>query len=291
MSSAAFSRPKDCRRPPALDSEQLALLKEQLSVQAGIKINSTHDVIGLCIRERMEYLNVNSADRYLEIFDDSINARAEWLALIDLLTVKETRFFRQPAAFECLAEHVEALVKNGSREAKEFSFWSAGCSHGHELYSMAMVVESIFAQGEPWLEWHGIGTDLSFQAISASQQGVYHEDCLGSIPPSYRHRYMEQKLGNRMKVSEEILSRTHFFHSNLLHVDSAPFADFNAIFCQNVLIYFPRKKQHWIIDQLVARLSHEGILILGAGEDAGWQNDNVQRLQWPGVCAYKKIGD
>lgn len=291
MSSAAFSRPVDDRRPPILGAEQLALLKEQLRAQAGIKINSTHDVIGLCIRERMEYLGIKDAQRYLAVFDDSINARAEWLALIDLLTVKETRFFRQPEAFDCLGQHVESLVESGSREAKEFSFWSAGCSYGHELYSMAMVVESIFSKGKPWLEWHGIGTDISFQAISASQQGVYHEDALRTLPPVYQHRFMEQKLGNRMKVSEEILSRTHFFHSNLLHVDSAPFSDFNVIFCQNVLIYFPREKQRWIIDQLVARLNEKGLLILGAGEDAGWQNERVQRLQWPGVCAYQKIGD
>lgn len=291
MSSAAFSRLVDDRRPPVLGTQQLSLLKEQLRIQAGITINSTHDVIGLCIRERMEYLNITDAQRYLAIFDESINARAEWLALIDLLTVKETRFFRQSEAFECLKQHVQALVETGSSMAKEFSFWSAGCSHGNELYSMAMVVESVFSKGEPWLEWHGIGTDLSFQAISASQQGVYHEDCLETIPSPYRHQYMEQKLGNRVKVSEDIRSRTHFFHSNLLHVDSAPFADFNAIFCQNVLIYFPREKQHWIIDQLVERLNSEGLLILGAGEDAGWQNEHVQRLKWPGVCAYQKIGD
>jgi type IV pilus assembly protein PilK len=154
---------------------------------------------------------------------------------------------------------------------------------------MAMVVESVICRGEPWLEWHGIGTDISFQAISASQQGVYHEDSVAFIPAPYRHRYMDQKLGNRMKVSDEIRSRTHFFHSNLLHVDSAPFADFNAIFCQNVLIYFSRDTQRWIIDQLVERLKPGGLLVLGAGEDAGWVNSEVERESWPGVCAYTKL--
>lgn len=289
MSSAAFSRPADTRRPPALRTEQLALLKEQLRVQAGIRIDSSQDVIGLCIHERMDYLAITDVERYLAVFDDSINARAEWLALIDLLTVKETRFFRQPEAFECLEHHVRSQVQDLPRTSPEFSFWSAGCSHGHELYSMAMVVESILSEGKPWLEWHGIGTDISFQAISASVQGVYHEDSLAFIPSAYRHRYMEQKLGNRMKVAEDIRSRTHFFHSNLLHVDCAPFADFNAIFCQNVLIYFSRDTQRWIIDQLVSRLSEGGLLVLGAGEDVGWHNESVRRLQWPGVCAYQKL--
>ena len=68
----------------------------------------------------------------------------------------------------------------------------------------------------------------------------------------------------------------------------APFADFNVIFCQNVLIYFEREKQRWIIDQLADRLRNGGLLILGAGEDVRWLNQSMRRVQWPGVCAYKK---
>ena len=41
---------------------------------------------------------------------------------------------------------------------------------------------------------------------------------------------------------------------------------------------------------VVERLRTGGLLILGAGEDVCWLNDSVQRLQWPGVCAYIKIG-
>lgn len=290
MTPAAVLRSTALRRPPALRTEQLGMLTQQLHAQAGIRVDSTHDVIGLCIRDRMEYLGLHEVDEYLATLDDSINARAEWLALIDLLTVKETRFFRQSEAFDCLKEYVTNLVASGPAP-KEFSFWSAGCSHGHELYSMAMVVESIISKSKPWLEWHGIGTDISFKAIQQAQQGVYEESRLDSVPAAYGNVYLEQKLGGRMKVTEELLSRTHFFHSNLLHLDSAPFADFNAVFCQNVLIYFPRDRQRWIIDQLVGRLRVGGLLVLGAGEDAGWINNRVRRCDWPGVCAYEKIGD
>ena len=94
----------------------------------------------------------------------------------------------------------------------------------------------------------------------------------------------------RVGVTPAIRAHTHFFHSNLLHVNSAPFADFNIIFCQNVLIYFERDKQRWIIDQLVDRLREGGLLVLGAGEDVRWLNPNMRRVQWPGVCAYKKTG-
>lgn len=265
------------------------MLMKKLHAHAGISVDSTKSVISECIQARMAYLGINDIERYLAAFDDSINARAEWLALIDLLTVKETRFFRQPEAFNCLAQYVDALLTSGPAPS-ELSFWSAGCSHGQELYSMAMVVESIASRHQPWLQWHGIGTDISFKAVREAQQGIYPEAATNDIPRLYRDGYMDHKLGGRRKVIDSVRARTHFFHSNLLHVDSAPFADFNIIFCQNVLIYFERERQRWIIDQLVERLRTGGLLILGAGEDVSWLNEDVHRLQWPGVCAYRKTG-
>ncbi len=265
------------------------MLMQKLHTDAGISIDSTKNVIAGCLQARMEYLGVNEIDTYLATFDDSINARAEWLALIDLLTVKETRFFRQPEAFDCLAQYVDALLTTGPAPS-ELSFWSAGCSLGQELYSMAMVVDSVVSRHKPWLQWHGIGTDISFNAVYQAQQGIYPEAAMASIPEVLRDSYMDHKLGERRKVTETIRARTHFFHSNLLHVDGAPFADFNVIFCQNVLIYFSRERQRWIIDQLVERLRTGGLLVLGAGEDVSWLNQSVCRLSWPGVCAYKKTG-
>jgi chemotaxis methyl-accepting protein methylase len=274
---------------PDLKSEQLGMLMQKLHTHAGISIDSTQSVIAGCIQARMKYLGVNEVEGYLATFDDSINARAEWLALIDLMTVKETRFFRQPEAYQCLARYLNALLTTGPAPS-ELSFWSAGCSHGQELYSMAMVAESIVARHKPWLQWHGIGTDISFSAIHHAQQAIYPEAAMNSIPLEFRDSYMDEKLGGRRKVTDSIRAKTHFFHSNLLHVDGAPFADFNIIFCQNVLIYFERDRQRWIIDQLVNRLRVGGLLILGAGEDVSWLNRSVLRLQWPGVCAYKKTG-
>lgn len=277
------------RRAPDLGGEQMSSLLQRLHAHAGIQVDSTNSVVAGCVAARMDYLGLGDVQQYMAVFDDSFNARAEWLALIDLLTVKETRFFRQPDAYNCLGEYVQELLTSGPAPS-ELSFWSAGCSLGQELYSMAMVVESIASQHKPWLQWHGIGTDISFRAIAHAQQAIYPEAAMEFIPLRYREKYMDQKLGGRCKVSQDIRARTHFFHSNLLHVDSAPFADFNIIFCQNVLIYFERDRQRWIIDALVERLRVGGLLILGAGEDVSWLHHDVRRLSWPGVCAYKKTG-
>jgi type IV pilus assembly protein PilK len=91
------------QRHQTINSDQFAMLMNHSLIYAGIKIESPQFVIETKIRERM--LEVGAVDLcdYMAIFDEGINARAEWLALIDLLTVKETRFFRQPEAFQGLA--------------------------------------------------------------------------------------------------------------------------------------------------------------------------------------------
>lgn len=276
-------------RPATIKGTQLRTLMQQLRTHAGIKIDSSQAVIEGCIARRMACLEIQEMDDYLSQLDQGIGARAEWLALIDLLTVKETRFFRQLAAYECVADYVEELFAQGPAPS-EFSFWSAGCATGQELYSLAMVVENVLRSQQPWLEWHGIGTDISFMAINEAQRGRYHLPEPRSIPARYRQAFMEQLPCGNWQVSADIKARTHFFHSNLLHASSAPFNDFNIVFCQNVLIYFEREKQRWIIDQLVDRLREGGLLVLGAGEDVRWLNSNMRRVHFPGVCAYQKVG-
>lgn len=277
------------RRAPSIGGKQLGQLMQALRTHAGITVDSTPGVVACHVRERMEHLGLCDIDAYLALLDDSIAARAERLALTDLMTVKETRFFRQPTAFQVLSQYFEQMLGSNETPA-EVSFWSAGCATGQELYSMAMVAEAVFGREEPRLEWHGIGSDLSYRAIVQAREGVYPEQVLDAIPVQYRGRFMDPKLGGRVSVADAIRHRTHFFHSNLLHVDAAPFASFNVIFCQNVLIYFPREQRGKIIDQLVDRLGPRGLLVLGPGEDVSWQNPHVERLVSPGVCAYRKNG-
>ena len=276
-------------RAPDIGGPQLRLLKQALLTHAGITVDSTPGVVAGYVRDRMDYLGLCDVDAYLDLLGDSIAARAERVALTDLMTVKETRFFRQPGAFQVLTQYFEKLL-DAAQTPAEISFWSAGCATGQELYSMAMVAESVFSQGEPRREWHGIGSDLSYRAIVQAREGVYAERAQESIPARYRARFLDPKLGGRVRVTDAIRHRTHFFHSNLLHVEAAPFASFNAIFCQNVLIYFPREQRGKIIDQLVDRLGPGGLLVLGPGEDVSWQNSQVERLLSPGVCAYRKNG-
>ena len=80
MNAIALKRPG-----PGIGAEQMVLLMQRLRRHAGIKIESPQQVIEDHIRERMSLLDIADMQDYLKLFDASISARAEWLALVDLL--------------------------------------------------------------------------------------------------------------------------------------------------------------------------------------------------------------
>ena len=177
--------------------------------------------------------------------------------------------------------------------ARLFGFRSSsvisGCSTGQEAYSLGMTIEHVIRRHQPWLQWHGIGTDISFEAINHAQRAVFEFDAVRDVPLEYRNWYLDRDVTGGWRVAQSILSQTHFFHSNLLHIASAPFAMFDVVFCQNVLIYFDRATRLAILDELFARTRSQGLLILGAGEDIGWSADGAERIAQRGVTAFKKL--
>ena len=135
----------------------------------------------------------------------------------------KTRFFRQPEAMACVADYLKELL-DCDDAPREISFWSAGCSTGQESYSLGMVVEDILRRHSPFYEWHGVGTDLSFQAIHNAQTGRYRAQAVEQLPERYRNSYMTRLDHWDYRVADDIRTRCHFFHSNLLHSADAPLA-------------------------------------------------------------------
>ncbi len=276
-------------RPPVLASDQMAYVLRELKSLAGIRVDSPGGVIGGHILDRMNRLGLDDLEGYFHEVDTGIGGRAEKIALSDLLTVKETRFFRQRQTYTCVADYMNtwsASAKSGS----EFMFWSAGCSTGQELYSLAMVVDHALSTAKTGVAWYGLGTDLSYRALSIARQGIYDGREASHIPSELSELYTELKLGDRIRVSEQIIRNTEFKHSNLLYVDSVPSTNIDVVCCQNVLIYFEKEQRHWICNQLLSRVKKGGLLILGAGEDAHWSNPQAKKIRWPGVGAYVRTG-
>ena len=64
-------------------------------------------------------------------------------------------------------------MRGSGRDAqRELVVWSAGCSTGEEVYTLAMVLADAGEKG-PRLRFSILGTDLSTEVLAVARRAVY----------------------------------------------------------------------------------------------------------------------
>jgi chemotaxis protein methyltransferase CheR len=186
--------------------------------------------------------------------------------LIDLSTVNHTAFFREPAHFTLVAEHVTGLLKEGA--TLPVRIWSAGCSTGQEPYSMAMVL----AETVPGLSPQRVeiwASDLSLEVLKAAARAIYNENEVKGVAPGRLRRFFLRGRGPRdgsFRVVPEIRDLIKFRHIDLRNPTWPLPNDFHIIFCRNVSIYFAEDERMTLMDRLAQHLRPGGWLAMGNGE-------------------------
>jgi two-component system, chemotaxis family, CheB/CheR fusion protein len=68
---------------------------------------------------------------------------AEYAALLDVLLINVTRFFRGPEAWQVICSRVLPRLTDRRGPARTLRLWSAGCSSGEEAFTAAMCVSDV----------------------------------------------------------------------------------------------------------------------------------------------------
>ena len=241
----------------------------------------------LKLEKRMADLDVSSWEDYYHFL--SVN-QEEFLTFAALMTVNKTNFFREEKHFGILRDH--ALATWEKKPQQKFLCWSAACSTGEEVYSMAMTLHELKAQNHlKYLDYGILGTDINRDVLSQGESGVYSEDVvLREVPPHLLKRYFWRGKGSQdglYKVDEELRSHTKFRLFNLVKADDSPQVKFDIIFLRNVLIYFNPLIQKQVIVTVARHLSPSGLLCLGLCER---MPDSVQGFQALGASVYRYEG-
>ncbi|RME13169.1 MAG: protein-glutamate O-methyltransferase CheR [Ardenticatenia bacterium] len=174
------------------------------------------------------------------------------------LTINVTTFFRDPELWDLL--RVRFLPQMAERRSI-LHVWSAGCSYGHEAYSLAILF-SEYAQKRLFFRiW---ATDIDQAALHATKQGgPYSEKDLVNVPPNLRERYFREKNG-AFWVIPRLRAYVRAEYHNLLSdpIDAA----FDMIVCRNVVIYFDQQAKKTLYRRLALALRPQGLLFVGASE-------------------------
>lgn len=264
---------------PLTDAE-FALFQKLIYDWAGIHMPDTKKtLISSRLLKRLRHYGMQSYSEYLRLVRAEENY-AERQMMINLLTTNETYFFRELRHFEWLREHA-AAHHNGS-----FRVWSAACSSGQEVYSIAMVLSDVLGE----TGWHALGTDISEKMLTQALSATYPIEMAEEIPLHYRKRYCLKGTGNeqgKFCIAPPLLENIRFKHLNLLEHKPGSFGLFDVIFLRNAMIYFDRATRKKVAESLAESLKPEGILVIGHAESLHGITDELKAIK-PTLYVRKK---
>jgi chemotaxis protein methyltransferase CheR len=241
--------------------EACSIVEKATGVQFGPK---QQKMVESRLQRRLSDLGFKEFSQYLSYLAENYDKEKE--ELISLLTTHHTYFFREFVHFEFLESALPNLMNNAKKRGGEkIEIWSAACSRGQEVYSLAMHIKA----HAPAFPFHILGTDVDRDSVKVAENGVYKYEEIKEVPLHYLGDHWSRgsgKISDYVKAKKSIRDNCEFLSGNLL--DLSPFQNrkFDVIFCRNVFIYFTLDQVKLITDQLRERLHPGGILIIGLSE-------------------------
>lgn len=276
------------QKTPDLTQDQFLCWQSLLEQKTGINFSLHKSILQTGLNQRMRQVECDDYQQYYSLVLDEKSGSIEWIALLNSLTVGETRFFRHPEAFDYLEHYLIDRFRLCSWQKRPLEIWSVGCSTGEETYSLAMLAQTCLDARNSTQYFGVIGSDISIAALADARKGIYQTRKLQYIDPILKSRFFEPFNRLESRVVNTLRDRICFVRANMMELDSAPIENMDVIFCQNVLVYFRRDRQHYVLNQLAKRLRPGGVLITGVGETAGWKNNTVEPVADKRIQAYIK---
>lgn len=253
-------------RGPKLQLEEFRLIRDFINGFCGIYFaDDALYVVERRLRERIQALGLLSFAQYYQYLRYHPDAAAEVERAVDELTTNETYFFREEYQLRAFAEEILPELRNrlGQSGSKKLGIWSAGCSTGEEVYTLAiLVLESGLFEG--W-DVRVLGSDISKRVLHKARRAVYGPSSFRTMPKRYENYFLETREG--LQVHPRVRALSHFAHLNLLDRGrSAIVGKVDAILCRNVLIYFDQASRRRVLENFHERLNPGGYLLLGHSE-------------------------
>jgi chemotaxis protein methyltransferase CheR len=249
-----------------LSDEEFKRLSIFINTNFGIKMPpEKKTMLQSRLQKRLRDLNIASFKEYIDVVFTEKGESSELIHMIDVVTTNKTDFFREPAHFDYISkEALPALAAN-----RQIKVWSAGCSSGEEVYTIAMVLKEYMLKGNQF-DFQILGTDISSRILAKAVNAIYPEDRIFNIPLELKKKYFlksKDRVNPTVRVVKELRSKSYYQRLNFIDEEYSTVRDmFDIIFCRNVLIYFDRPTQEDVIRRLCQKLKYGGYFFLGHSE-------------------------
>ena len=254
--------------PPGMESlhpRDFARVAAIMQREARIALPSTK--VSLVCSRLARRLRMHGIATFKEYLDFVEKDAEELAAMVEALTTNHTHFFRENHHFEHFKEVVVPQLRARAQAGQPVRIWSAGCSSGEEVYSIAMCLLGTSSGEARWVfdqDVKLLATDLSGQVVQAARRGVYNDFTVEPIPTEYKREWLERS-GNDYAVKERVRQLVTTRELNLF--GTWPMRQqFDVVFCRNVMIYFDDTAKSELEARFAQILRPGGHLYIGHSE-------------------------
>lgn len=187
--------------------------------------------------------------------------------VIEKLSVPVSEMFREPATFALMREIVAPQLAS----FPHVNIWQAGCAHGEEVYSLAILLTEAGLYERAQI----FATDISDAALAKAQDGIYPSREMRLYRDNYRLAGGTASLDDYcteryefVRVNENLRRHITFANHNL--VADGVFGEMHLILCRNVLIYFTDALQDRVLHLFRDSLVRGGYLCIGVKESLAY---------------------
>lgn len=270
----------------ALPDNAFLILRNLIMEKTGIYFEEDKkDMLADKLSERVIERGFNSFIDYYYLLKYDEDSTDEWYTLLDLITVKETYFWREP-------DHIESLIKHILPEYEKenpggmFRIWSAACSTGEEPLSVLMALDS-----EGWLrrlKIEVIASDASRLALDKARSGFYKDRSVSHLPENLLSRYLTRESSG-WRIDPGIHGIIRWKYINLSDDSQrSSVQNVNVIFCRNVFIYMKEEAIRRIIEGFYTQLVSPGYLFVGVSESLYRIKNKFELAELDKAFVYRK---
>ncbi|NIJ44979.1 two-component system CheB/CheR fusion protein [Wenyingzhuangia heitensis] len=277
----------------SLDEELIAKSNEELlfsildEIYKHTNINFKNYKKNTIVRRIEKRMNINNIEKIIDYLKFLRKSNTEKSALKQDFLIGVTRFFRDEEAFNVIKHKVIPNICATKKPLDTIRVWTAGCSTGEEVYSLAMLFDDYITQNKLQLDFKIFATDIDNDALSIASTGYFNINTITEIEKKYLEKYFI-KSGDNISVIKNLREKIVFSNHNIL--SDPPFIKMDLISCRNLLIYITNNAQKKIMYNFQFALNKNGYLFLGNSESLGEISKcyDVIDTKWK---VYKNISD
>ena len=245
---------------PGLSTEQVTELIDLVKKVHGFDFSNYSKA---SLKRRLSRVMMIKKLEYYDLKHALLNQPDFFQNFLEEITVNVTEMFRDPSFYKALNNQVIPYLST----YQHIKMWSAGCSSGEEVYSLAILMEQNKLKDKSFI----YGTDVNTVVLKEARMGIYSYRNIKSYTENYQMAGLKGTLTDHFTVMydaatihSELKANTLFSVHNL--ISDTIFNEFQLISCRNVFIYFETQLQEKILELFYNSLCPHGFLCLGSKE-------------------------